>query len=104
MSKDYESKNAEEMMDNVLKSKVDSYIYLIFNTEPVDVIRDKHKILKENSNELIPDTLRAYIPVALKEYKQILEEYGRWKKYLDKDRSAPVVYPVLSLPRLREPG
>jgi hypothetical protein len=48
-----------------------------------------------------PEELKTYIPKAIKEYKEILEEYSRWKKFIESDPGNTVQYPVLTLPKIQ---
>ena len=48
-----------------------------------------------------PEELKTYIPKSIQEYKEILEEYSRLKKFVESDPSSIVQYPVLTLPKIQ---
>lgn len=84
-----EQRNSEELLDIVLKSKLDTYLHLIKNSSSEKKKKDEDEMYLE-----VPQKFKAYITSAFKEYDNLTQEYLKWKVTIEKS-SGPIQYPVL---------
>ena len=91
-----------------MKSKAETLTQIVFSiqTNNENPLPKKIDDTFNTSNEIIskiscPEELKSYIPKAIQEYKEILEEYERWKKFIENDPGNIVQYPILTLPKIQ---
>lgn len=89
-----DQRNSEELLDIVLKSKLDTYLHLV---KSVNINDEENKKKKKDDDENyleIPSKLKPYIQSSLKEFDTLNQEYLKWKSSVEKT-TGTIQYPVL---------